>query len=350
MLGLDSRAFRIAWTIIFAAILCYLIYSARHVLLLVVLAILVSYLLRPLVNFVDRRMARRVSRTAALAAVYLIVVGVIINAAVLVTTSAANEASSLAQRLPDLLQPERIDQIPLPPALETHRQEIVDSVRSFAQEHVKEIVQSTTRALIGILGALSGALSSLVVIVLSFFFLKDGPVLVEKIISLLPPGAAATAREIGSDIDAVLAQYIRAIVLIALVTGVAYGIGLSLLRAPYAVLLAVFATPCEFIPVVGPMVAFALIVTVCFFSGYTPLWAIVAFIIIVRMLQDYVVQPYVYSSGIALPPVLVILGALTGERLAGIAGLLLAMPVLAVLSVLVRRLRPVSEEPKISEK
>jgi predicted PurR-regulated permease PerM len=111
-------------------------------------------------------------------------------------------------------------------------------------------------------------------------------------------------------------------------------------------LLAAIAAPLEFIPVLGPAVASVIVVTVCALSGYAHLLWVIAFLILYRLCQDYVLAPYLMSEGVELHPLLVIFGVLAGERVAGVGGMFLSVPVLAIMRVIFLRLRgedPISE-------
>jgi predicted PurR-regulated permease PerM len=108
---------------------------------------------------------------------------------------------------------------------------------------------------------------------------------------------------------------------------------------PYAVLLATVAGALEFIPIFGPLTAAITIVLVAAFEGYSHVFAIVAFLAAYRVFQDYILNPHLMSSGVALHPMLVIFGALAGDALAGIPGMFLSVPILATLRVVYVRIR-----------
>jgi len=89
---------------------------------------------------------------------------------------------------------------------------------------------------------------------------------------------------------------------------------------PYPLLLAGAAAALEFIPAVGPFVGGVIIMVVAATGGYPHLLWIVAFLVIYRIFQDYVLNPYLLSSSIEVHPMLVLFGVLAGEQLAGIPG------------------------------
>ena len=101
----------------------------------------------------------------------------------------------------------------------------------------------------------------------------------------------------------------------------------------YALLLGVTAGLLEVIPFVGPLIAAFAVLAVSAFSGYAHLAWLLLFIVGYRLFQDYVLNPYLMSAGIEVPPLLVILGLLAGEQVGGIVGVFLAVPVVAAVKI-----------------
>jgi predicted PurR-regulated permease PerM len=184
----------------------------------------------------------------------------------------------------------------------------------------------------------SSAVFVILIPILSFFFLKDGQVLTDHMLSL-----ASKRREMWQDIltdlNVLLGQFIRALVILSAATLTVYSIFFTIAGVPYSILVASVAALLEFIPVVGPISAAVLIILVAAFSGAGHILLIVCFLAVYRLFQDYVLSPHLMSAGVALHPLLVIFGALAGEEVAGIPGMFLSVPVLAALRVFSNRVR-----------
>ena len=116
---------------------------------------------------------------------------------------------------------------------------------------------------------------------------------------------------------------------------------------PYAVLLAVIAFPMEFIPMLGPLVSTGIILLVAAFSGFHHMLVLVAFLAVYRIIQDYVISPFLMSAGMELHPLLVIFGVFAGEQIAGVPGAFLSVPAMAVLRMLYYRLERVRVRKEI---
>lgn len=344
MFGLDSRVLRIAYTLL----VCYLIYALRSVLFLFLLSIVAAYMLLPAVEFAFRFVTHQHHRGRALVIVYLAILIVLLSIGGVIGYYAFEQATSLAQQVPALVEPDAIQHIQLPKFLHSWDSQIRHLIQNWRETHGKDLLETLTSVTMQLLTALGSVLSLLVVLVLSFLLLRNGGSYVQDLLNLVPDRYGRAARGFLHDMHKMLLHWTRAIVLVALATVILYGLSFSLLRVPYSVLLALMAFPFEFVPLIGPPVAFGIILLVAFFSGYHHLMWLVVIFFVVRIIEDYVLQPYLMGSGgIELPPLIVILGAIAGEAIAGVPGLLLSVPAIATVRLLYHHLtEPELPSPK----
>jgi predicted PurR-regulated permease PerM len=303
-------------------------------------AVFFAYLLMPLVDGVNHYTPRRVSRTLALAFVYLMFVGFIVALVFTLGSRIADEANSLATKLPDLLKNrEWIDRIPLPYWLEPARAHMVQWLQAEIENGGRDILPYVKSFGGQLITGARYALYVILVPILAFFFLKDGRQIRQNVIESLDESKQLVVEEILDDINRLLGQYIRALVLLSASSFIANSIFLGATEAPYAILLAVISALGEFLPVVGPAAAAVLVLAVTGLSGYTHLIWFVIFWGVLRMFQDYVVNPYVMGKGVELNPLLVLFGVLAGEQIGGVAGMFFSVPVIATLRVIFVRLQ-----------
>jgi predicted PurR-regulated permease PerM len=339
MLELDGRVLRAAWTVFVFILAVALIYLARGTIVIFTLAIFLAHLIAPLVDRVDRLTPRRVSRTMVLGIVYLALIGVALAVLIPLGAKIGEQASTLARRLPEALKEDPLSRFPLPAWLETWRPRLTEFLNQQTTGLGDRVLPLLERLGPGILSGL-GSLAAVVLIpILSFFFLKDGYVMRDAIVECFQPRRRSLADEILSDLHTLVAQYIRALVLLAMATFVSYSIVLSALGVPYSVLLASVAGVLELIPFVGPLSAAIVALLVAGLSGYAHLIWILIFLIVYRLFQDYVLSPYLLSSGVELHPLMVLFGVLAGEQVAGIPGMFFSVPVIAALRIIVVRMR-----------
>ena len=339
MLGIDPRAARATWTVILVALLCLVVYSIRHTLFLFIVALLFAYLLLPIVDFIDRVLPMRGSRTPALAIVYVLLVAGLIFAGIEIGSRVAEQAKTLAQKVSDYLKPEQVQNLSLPQPLKPMGERILSALHSEVQQHYQQILETLPETALKAVGAAANVVVIVVVPILSFFFLKDGRALQRYVVAQVDDGVnRGVLREIAADLNLLLAGYMRALVLLGLSAAVSYGVFFTIIGVPYAVLLAVIAFPLEFIPMIGPLVSTGIILLVAAISPFHHMLILVGFLAIYRIIQDYVISPHLMSAGMELHPLLVIFGVFAGEQMAGVAGAFLSVPVMAILRMLYYRL------------
>ena len=341
MLGIDPRAARAAWTVFLLALVVATAYMVRVTLVVFMIALLFAYLLTPVVELVQRFTPKGISPGFALAIVYLALIAAIVALAITVGSRIVEEADNLAARLPDLLKNRGwINQIPLPAWLEPVRARMVQALQTELDNGGKDILPYV-KSLGGQLVSGAKYVAYVVLIpILAFFFLKDGHQMRENFVAgMVEEKRRPVVDGILEDINRLLGEYIRALVLLSVSTFVSYGIFLSVTGAPYALLLAGVSALGEFLPVVGPAAGGAIALVVAGLAGYDHLLAFAIFWIVFRMFQDYVVSPYLMGRGVELNPLLVLFGVLAGEQIAGVTGMFFSVPVIATLRVLFVRLQ-----------
>jgi predicted PurR-regulated permease PerM len=341
LLGLDRNAARYTWTAVFILLLVGLLYLLRETLFIFVIALLLAYLLWPLVKLLDRWLPGR-SKVLALTLVYLVLIGFLMVMGFAIGTRVVQQANALAARLPELLSKFQPAHAPtISPTPQTVRITVLSTVRQQLANHSRDILAWLSNAALGVISRAGNLVYIILVPILSFFFLKDGQEIRRAVLGIVAEGSRRDmAERIAADLHVLLAQYMRALVLLAVVASLAYGLFFTVIGVPYGILLAAVAFPLEFIPLVGPLAGATIVLLVAGLSGSHHLLAIFVFLAAFRFLQDYVVSPRLLSAGMKLHPLLVIFGVLAGGSIAGIAGCFLSVPVLATLRIVYRQVLP----------
>ncbi len=332
-------------------LLLWLVYLLRVTLFVFALALLFAYLLSPLVDLLDRAIPRKGTRTLALTLAYAIFIGAIVLIGIQIGTRVASQAQTLASGLPGMMAKlERPSDI-APAGINSLKAQLVASLRSDWAQRSSEIMRELPSAGLKFLSVASNLIYVVIVPVLAFFFLKDGDLIRSHVLESVDVGPLRDmAESVMADIHLLLAHYMRSLVLLSLSTFTAYAIFFSIMGVPFGVLLAVVAMVLEFIPMIGPLVAIAVILLVTLVAG-AHFWALVIFIVAYRMFQDYFLSPHLMGQGVQLHPLLVLLGVFGGAEVAGVAGSFLSVPVLAMARILYVRTRrsrlSVSEVPPL---
>jgi len=272
VLGLDRRAAGYAWTVVFVFLLLGLVYLIRETLFIFAVALLFAYLLWPLVNYLDERLPGR-SRVPALAIVYCSLVGLLIVIGIEIGSRVVLQANTLAARVPELLAnlEQSVEPLVLP-AVQTVQETLLSTLRKQLVAHSRELLSLLPNAALNVLSHAGSLVVIILVPILSFFILKDGRAIRSSMLGILTDGARRDMiQDIAGDVHLLLAQYMRALVVLAATAFVAYASFFSAIGVPYGILLAAIAFPLEFIPMVGPLASAVIILMVAVLSGFNHL-------------------------------------------------------------------------------
>jgi predicted PurR-regulated permease PerM len=289
------------------------------------------------VALIERVLPKR--RTLALGIVYVLLVGALVALGFALIPQVAAEATSLLTRLPKLLSTGNLAKFPLPGWAEGYRTQVMAALARGASSLQTSAVPFIQRAGTQILSGVGSILPAILVPILAFFFLKDAREIRGALLDTLDRPHRGTAESILNDVHQVLQSYIKTLIILAAASFAAWAIFLNLMDEPYVLLLAGVAGILEFIPVIGPVTTLAVILTVIGIAGAGGLLWILIFWALYRVFQDYVLNPFLMSSGVEVHPILVLFGVLAGEKLGGIAGMFFSVPLLAILKVAVTHLQ-----------
>lgn len=309
---------------------------------LVVLSVLLAYLLEPLVRsirspFRDTKFDKYLPRSVAILVAYLVVgttLGVFI----------ANVA-------PPVIEQGKEFGSNLPSYANGIRNGINDLNRRFDNLRVPEEVQAKLNEQAISLGERittgfgSFVISSIVYLpwfvivpIFSFFFLKDANSFRLAVLRLFPAGRWRMRTEsVLQDVNTTLAAYTRAMLLSCLLIGTICTIGFYVIGLKFALLLGILAAIFEFVPLLGPLTIALISVATAAFSDdpWKALYTAI-FLIVLRITHDYVTYPRIVRGGIHLHPVVIILSVLAGEQVAGIPGVFMSIPIVAIATVIYR--------------
>ena len=319
----------------------WMLQKLTGVILLVVLAIFFAYLVAPLVELVRRPFGFRghlrvMPRGIAIGIVYLVIFGSLTLTIYIATPVLNDQFTQLSQQAPNYRNAAwaRFGRI-----RDAYNRRFPENVRKEINEKVLDqaepIGQSALAGLIAILLALVGYLPWLILIpILAFFILKDVDQFRVTALRMFPSGRWRwRADDFFQDLNQTLAAYTRATLIACLLIGTVCTIGFWLIGLPYALLLGVLAGLCEFIPLVGPLTVALIVTPIAGYYSFNKGIGVLIFLLVLRLVHDYVTYPRIIGRGIHLHPLAIILAILAGAELGGVAGIFLAIPVVAMFSV-----------------
>src|SRR5713226_5343265 len=332
----ERRTADVLLTILFFAVVCAAVYSARRILLIFVLAVFFAYLIDPVVKFLQRHsLFFRNLRGPAVVEVYLAFVILIALLGYAFAPGVARTPAKALDEVPVLLDGLSTGNI----AAELRgkygwSEEQEFRFRAFLARHkntIERLVPAVDRY-ISNAAQLFGVL--LLIPILAIFFLRDGDHIADVLIQLFfPANRRPRIRAVANELHLMLTRYARAQVLLCSLSFLFYSGALLLLRFPHAIGLGVLGGLLEFVPVVGWTTTFAAIVGVGIVSHSHWLW-MAALLGIWRVIQDYYSSPRILGHQLKIHPLAAIFAVLVGAEIGGIVGIYLAVPLMASMRVI----------------
>ncbi|WP_278313392.1 AI-2E family transporter [Lolliginicoccus levis] len=302
------------------------------ILLPVSLALIISTVLWPIAGLL-----RRAYLAPALAALVtmLLAIGAFGGVIALVVPSVVSQAPELAnQASGGVREIQAWLQGPPLNIREEQFEEYINTVVTGIQDSSSAIASGVFTGV----GAVTSVMITLVLtLVLSFFFIKDGPEFLPWVRRVTGSPAARHVEEVLFRQWRTLSGFIRTQAIVSFVDAAFIGLGLVILGVPLAGPLVIITFVAGFIPIVGAFVAGALAVLIALVAnGWITALILLGIIILVQQLEGNVLQPVLQSRSMNLHPVIVLLAVTAGSTLFGIIGAFLAVPVAAMVAVMVR--------------
>jgi predicted PurR-regulated permease PerM len=336
---LQTRAvLRILLLLLAVAGFLWVVYRLTQIILLVVLSIFFAYLVAPLVDLVQRPISiggreRVIPRGLAIAIVYVVLfIGIGLAVYFLVPQLSA-EFPEFKQQAIAYYQKIRSSTESVNQYLRQRR--MPEGLAEYVNGLLAKVGDLVTVAVERMLGWIIFIPWLILIPILSFFLLKDADSFRRSALAMLPRGRLRwRGDEFFQDINSTLAAYIRAQLTACLLVGVLCSLGFWLIGLPSPLVLGLIAGVLEFVPLVGPLVVAVLAALLALLhSGFWSAFIVLLFLGVLRIAQDYVIYPRIIGEGIHLHPLAVILAILAGAEIAGVAGIFLAIPVIAILTV-----------------
>ena len=184
---------------------------------------------------------------------------------------------------------------------------------------------------------MAGSLLSLVFApILAYYFIRDWEKIRDGFLSLFPPRNRSQLVNLGLDIDQVLSGFVQGHLTVCLIVGALTGLAAALLGIKYAIIIGIINGIAELFPYLGPILGAIPSVALALTEGSRPAIYLGLAILLIQQVEANLLSPRIVGTRVGLHPLLVIFVLLSGGELFGIWGILLAVPVVAVLKVLVR--------------
>lgn len=317
-----------------------LLYLLGPILTPFVAAAILAYICDP---WVGRLCAWKIPRTLATLLVMAALLAMLALLLLIMLPLLTREASLFTARLPQLLD---LTRLKLLPYMQQHfgvtLQWDYAALQNLLMNHSQGAIGATSQVLpwLGSSGAalLGMLLNGVLIPLVLFYLLRDWPVLLAHIEQVIPRSRHAKVREIATEVDSVLAQFLRGQLSVMLLMSTLYALSLWLVGLEFALPIGVVAGMLVFVPYLGMITGLALATLAAFtqfdqFSNVLAVWAVFG---AGQLLEGMVVTPWLVGDRIGLHPLTVIFVLLAFGQLFGFFGVLLALPLSAMLLVLLR--------------
>jgi predicted PurR-regulated permease PerM len=328
--------------LVFVILIALIIYRFQTIISPLVIALLLAFILDPIVDFLTERL--RLSRGLATTLVFLVLILVglgLVATPVAIIPSPREIASAVQTVVNDTLtdineffaRPLEIGDYPID--LSGVYEELSNMVRSY----IGSVLQGTLTIASNIA---QGAFWLIFILIASFYLVKDVDRLIRNIDSLAPPGYSDDFVRLRQKITDVWHAFLRGQLLLALILTIATAIVFASIGVPYAWVMGLLAGIMAFVPNIGPIVSAVPPILLAFFQGslFLPidnLWfaiIVAGAYILIQLIYNNVLVPRILGQSLNLHPLVVMIAAIVGGFMGGLVGLLLAVPILATLRII----------------
>lgn len=333
---------QVIWTtlvLVFVAIGFYLLYHFAQVIFILLIAIVLGTVIRPLVTWLHER---GVSRTTGVIFIYITLMALVIGFLFLLFPLIVEQGTTIAKAVPGYYQSVRNWMLSEPNPLIMRLSEFVpptlpDLIQQAIQPTEPDVMNSAGKILGYIMTVSQVGFFAMVSLILAFYWTLDGPRAIKSLLLLIPQDRRDGINELISAMEAKVSSYIGGQAILCLVIGIMALIAYLVIGLPNAFVLALIACVLEAVPMVGPLLGAvpAVLVGLSLGPEYA-IWVVVATIVI-QQLENSLLVPRIMNKTVGVNPFVSLLAFFSFSSLMGMAGALMAIPLAAILQLLLDR-------------
>jgi predicted PurR-regulated permease PerM len=315
----------------------WLLYRLREVLFLFFVAIVVGTAIRPTVDWLHRR---GISRATGIIIIYILSAAILTGFLAMILPLLADQATEISRSLPEYYA--------------SFRSALIDSGNRLLQNigwrmpgeisllvprdpNSEEVLDQVGQALFYTNVILTGMVGTLAVFLLAYYWTQESNFVVRALLRIVPPKQKKNVREFLQLAETKLGGYIRGQGLLCVAVGLAAFIAYLLIGLPYLLVLSIFAGIMEMVPIFGPALgAIPALLVALSIDPSKAVWVVVATAVI-QGLENTVLVPRIMRHSMGVNPIIVLLSLIAFSSVFGFAGALLALPLAAIIQLLVSR-------------
>lgn len=315
-----------------------LIVLFSNILLPVVIALLLFYLINPLVSWFEKRGLKRLP---AILLVIVIVIAVITVALIFIIPALTDQIMGFVDYFPQLIE-NIIDwgqrilvRFHETPALAGFLEEIENALTDLPQ-YFDTFISSGLSRVSSVIASVTNVVFIIVMIpIILFFLLKDHERMLDSFMGVLPPKWRPEVSMVLSEMNDQVSNYIKGQLLVAVSVGLMMGLGLSIIGLPYSWVIGLITMVTAIIPYIGPTIAFLLALVIAIFDSWFMIFKLVIVWIVVQFIDGNIIEPNIMGQQLNAHPLTIMIVLIIAGDLMGLFGLIFGVPMYAILKVLV---------------
>lgn len=308
---------------------------------------IITYLLHPIIEQLKNM---GIARSVSILIIYVLFIFLFVYILLKGTPYIINELKDLAENVPTYINQYReiVEQFyrktsMMPEGMRVRFEGLVSDAESVAADGLVDVIANLK-------SVLDYLLMLIIIPFVVFYLLKDFHLLEKSVWYLTPRKWRSTGRELLRNINVSLGNYIRGQIIVCFVVGVIATIGLLIIGMPYAVILGIFIGLTNIIPYFGPIIGVFPVVAIAITVSFKLVILALVVIFTIQLIEGNILAPFIVGRSLHMHPILIIFALVVGAEVGGIIGLILSVPILAVIKVIVVHIRELMTKQNIEPK
>jgi len=311
-------------------LLLYFCYVIKNVLFILFISVIVVLIMKPAVDWFEKK---KISRVLGALIIYLALIAFFVLVALIVVPPLARESTQLTVSLPRYFDMMSDKVISFRQVFESNN--LTGSLENFINRMNVYLEESSVNIFSSIVSLLGGVVYLVVILVISFYLVVEKRGVERLIKQIVPPNLQNKSLKIIGKIEIKLNRWFVGQLALGFIIGLMSYIGLSILGVPYALVLAIIAGLFELVPYIGPWLSAIPAILIALTISPALAGAVLVLYFVIQELENYFIVPKVMEKSVDIHPVITIMAMMIGGQLAGLAGVILAVPVAAMVLVAV---------------
>ena len=304
--------------------------SLRYLFNTFIASLIIAYVLNPAVRRLEKR--KYMNRTRAIAAIYLIVLVILVIFSLTILPKTVQEFKKLINNLPSYVN--QAQQLVNDLSVKIAGKELFDIKTVDWGEFIQNMIQTARDNMGGVLSGVKKTVSKTLMIVLIplfvFYLLNDKEIFVEKAKALIPEKRKEKTLQVLSKIDKQVGNYVKGKLLSCLALGIMISIFLTIAGVDFAFVIGIISMFADIIPYIGPLVGFIPAFIFAIIDSPAKALAVIIIFPVANWLQNNIIMPKIFADTLGMHPFTVLIAILVGGFLFGFVGMIFALPIVII--------------------